>query len=406
MAESGARLDVLIVGTGMYVCGRGTSTYGTILPAVLQAAKAGLVGDVLVATRSGRSFGPFDGKWRGVEQLIDYHGAYRRFPRGEEADPSAFRAALAELGDPGAVVVVVPDHLHAEIATAAIEAGKHVLVVKPLAPTLAEARALTALAERHGVYGAVEFHKRFDLANLKMMDVLSRGEIGDPLHFHVEYSQRKVIPTQIFSDWAAQSSIFQYLGVHYVDIIYFVTGARPIRMLAMGQRAWLAERGMPVDDAIEALIEWELPSKPHRFTSSFVVSWVDPEHTSAMSYQSIKVIGTKGRYESDQKQRGVEVVSDEGGIRDVNPYFCELYPVPGAGHYAFRGYGIDSVTQFLQDAREIAAGKLTPAALEGKRPTFRDSFVSCAVVEAARKSLEQNGAWVSFGPDLQVVSRH
>ncbi len=136
--------------------------------------------------------------------------------------------------------------------------------------------------------------------------------------------------------------------------------------------------------------------------SSFVVSWVDPEHTSAMSYQSIKVIGTKGRYESDQKHRGVEVVSDEGGIRDVNPYFCELYPVPGTTLHAFRGYGIESVTQFLRDAREVAAGKLKPADLEGQRPTFRDSFVSCAVVEAARKSLAQHGAWVSFGPDLTV----
>ena len=401
MAEGSARLNVLIVGTGMYVCGRGTSTYGTVMPAVLQAAKAGLVGDVLVATRSGRSFEVFDEKWRAVERLIGHRASYRRFPDGDQRDPAAFRRAIAELGDPGAVVVVVPDDLHREVALPAIEAGKHALVVKPLAPTLDDALALVEAARRHGVYGAVEFHKRFDLANLKMMEVLAKGEIGDPLFFHVEYSQRKVVPSQIFADWTAQTSIFQYLGVHYVDIIYFVTGAHPTRLLAVGQKAWLAERGFPVHDAVEVLLEWEMPDRPHRFMSSFLVSWVDPEHSSAMSYQSIKVVGTKGRYESDQKQRGVEVVSDEGGIRNPNPYFCETYPVPGTGEYCFRGYGVDSVTTFLGDALDVATGRVSPEALEGRRPTFRDTLVSTAVVEAARLALQREGTWVTFGPDLR-----
>jgi hypothetical protein len=120
-----------------------------------------------------------------------------------------------------------------------------------------------------------------------------------------------------------------------------------------------------------------------------------------MSYQSIKVLGTKGRYESDQRLRGVEIVSDEGGIRNPNPYFCETYPVPGTDEVAFRGYGIDSVTTFLADARDIAAGRTTPAALEGRRPTFRDTLVSTAVVEAARLALAHEGTWVSFGPDLR-----
>ena len=401
MANATDKPGILIVGTGMYVCGRGTSTYGTVLPAVLQASKAGLVGDILVATRHGRSFAPFDAKWHAVEQLIGHEATYRRFPERDERDPEAYLAALAALDGSGAVIVVVPDHLHHEVTLAAIEAGKHVLVVKPLAPTLGEAESLATAAEQRGVYGAVEFHKRWDLANLKMMDVLARGEIGDPLFFHVEYSQRKVIPTQVFADWTAQTSIFQYLGVHYVDIIYYVTGARPTRLLAVGQKAWLAERGFPVHDAIEVLLEWELPNKPHRFMSSFLVSWVDPESTSAMSYQAIKVVGTKGRYESDQKNRGVEVISDEEGIRDPNPYFCDLYPVPGPTERVFRGYGIDSVTTFLSDIREINAGRMSPRELEGRRPTFRDSLVSTAVVEAARISLDGDGGWVTFDTNLR-----
>jgi predicted dehydrogenase len=392
-------VNVLIVGTGMYVCGRGTATFGTIAPAVAQAAKQGLVADVLVATRHGSSFGPFDEKWRGICGAIAHDVSYRRFPDGGATDSAAFRRGIAELPDPGAVIIVVPDDRHYEVAMAAIEAGKHVLCVKPLAATLDEVDRLVAAAGQRGVYGAVEFHKRWDLANLKMLDVLRRGEIGDPLFFHVEYSQQRTVPTEIFADWTSSTSIFQYLGVHYVDIIQFVTRARPVRAVAIGQKLWLRERGFDVHDAIEALIEWQMPATGHRFASTFLVSWVDPTTTTAMSYQSIWALGTRGRYVSDQKQRGVEIVSD-AGVRQPNPYFCDLYPETGGAH-EFRGYGIDSVTTFLRDVGDIAAGKATPLDFEGRRPTFRESSVATAVLQGVKLSLERGGSWVDFGPDLR-----
>ena len=44
------------------------------------------------------------------------------------------------------------------------------------------------------VYGAVEFHKRWDWANLRLKYALEKELLGEPLYFHIEYSQRKVIP--------------------------------------------------------------------------------------------------------------------------------------------------------------------------------------------------------------------
>ena len=86
------------------------------------------------------------------------------------------------------------------------------------------------------VYGLVEFHKRLDHANLKIKDSIDSGLIGDLLYVHVEYSQRRSIPSEIFSKWVEGTNIFQYLGVHYVDIIYFVTGYLPKRLVATGQK--------------------------------------------------------------------------------------------------------------------------------------------------------------------------
>jgi len=113
-----------------------------------------------------------------------------------------------------------------------------------------------------------------------------------------------------------------------------------------------------------------------------------------MSDQRIKVIGTKGRYEADQKMRGICLVTDEKGIEEPNPDFCSIYGSK-AGEITFQGYGIDSVVQFLDDVREIETGILKMKDLETKRPTFKESVVPTIVIEAANRSLKENGTWVN-----------
>jgi predicted dehydrogenase len=255
-----------------------------------------------------------------------------------------------------------------------------------------ESKKLIALQEHGGLYGAVEFHKRFDRANLKLKEVLSGGRIGDPLYFIVEFSQRKSIPSKVFASWVGNSNIFQYLGVHYVDIIYFVTRAVPRRVMAIGQNGWLKDRGIHTYDAIHGTIEWEgTNGKP--FISYIFNNWIDPESTSAMSDQGIKVIGTKGRYESDQKRRGITIITDEGGIEEPNPDFCSVYPTD-SGAVSYQGYGIESIHTFLKDVMDLNQNRVTLKELESKRPTFRESLPSTAVIDAVNKSLEQGGAWM------------
>ena len=248
------------------------------------------------------------------------------------------------------------------------------------------------LQEKQGLYGVVEFHKRFDRANLKLKEILGQGRLGDPLYFIVEYSQRKSIPQEAFASWVEKTNIFQYLGVHYVDIIYFVTGARPLRVMALGQKRWLKNHGIDTYDAVHGTIEWAGAGN-RTFLSYIFTNWVDPETTSGMSDQKIKVIGTKGRYESDQKRRGVLVVTDEGGIEEPNPDFCSTYP-EGSGSLSYQGYGIDSIHSFLRDVIDLEEGRTTVNDLENLRPTFKDSICSTAVVEAINKSLARDGSWV------------
>ncbi len=305
---------------------------------------------------------------------------------------TAYLDALQSVMRPACAIIAVPDHLHGEIADAAIEEGFHTLVVKPLVPTVKEAIALVKSQKKAKVYCAVEFHKRLDRANMKLRDVFESGTIGDPLYFLVEFSQRKSMPTSIFRKWVKTTNVFQYLGIHYVDLVYFVTKATPIRAMGLGQKNWLSAKGIDTYDSVQGVIEWRMPSGK-RFTSSISTNWIDPESTSAMSYQSIKAIGTRGRFESDQKNRGIVITTDINGIEEPNPYFCASYGKEGSSRY--EGYGIESIRQFLDDVSGIESGSVMINELEGARPTFRQSMTSTRALEAVNESLRNDGRWVN-----------
>ena len=382
----------LIIGAGMYTCGRGTDGYGTVMPALLQAAKAERLVDRLAACATSR---------KSVEQLAQKAAELSRvlhvdvpldlFPK-DGTDDRAFLDAIEEAKRAGRpfdfAVVAVPDHRHYEIAKVLLEHGIHTLLVKPFVTRTEDARDLIRLAEQSGLVGMVEFHKRWDHSNLLMRDALRSGAVGDPLYFHIEYSQRKCIPEEIFAGWVRDTNIFQYLGVHYADMVYFLTSALPRRVLAIGQKGYLAGRGIDAFDSIQTIIEWDQGGR--RFVSTHLTNWVDPNCTSAMSDQRIKVIGTAGRFECDQKDRGVHLVTDQGGIQHVNPYFSALFGGGDAGA-DFDGYGYHSFLSFLHAVRNVKQGK-SPNINE--LPTFRSSLVSTAIVEANNQSLVDANRWI------------
>lgn len=392
-------MNVLVIGAGMYVSGKGTSGYGTILPALCEWQRRGFaIGSVFLAATSSQSIKLAKDKFKSLNVLMGTDIQLKTFPEKneEEVNTKSYLQALSEIPKPACAIVVVPDELHSEIASSCIEAGLHTLVVKPLAPTLEEVNELIKLQNMKRVYCAVEFHKRFDRANLKLRDFLEHGKLGDPLYFIVEYSQRKEIPVERFCNWVESVNIFQYLGIHYVDIIYFSTGAMPRRVMGLGQKNWLLSKGIDTYDSVQGFIEWETPSGK-LFSSAIFTNWIDPANTSAMSDQRIKVIGTKGRYESDQKSRGVILITDEDGIEEINPDFCNTYYSSGIGNgMAFMGYGIDSIHQFLNDSIKVENEDITIEELEGKRPTFKASMIPTMVIEGINKSLEKNGSWVEL----------
>jgi predicted dehydrogenase len=379
-------LNILIVGSGMYVTGRGTKGLGTVLPALAQISRTVAVERVVVvATREDNAPNVYALTGRinqllGTSLRVEYraiHGSLIETIRDLSID---------------CAIVCVPDHLHFQVADALMRRNIHCLIVKPLVPTVGEAQSLLRLQEANSLYCAVEFHKRFDEQNLLVRQIIKEGRIGRPLYMVVGYSQRIGIPLETFQSWASHTNIFQYLGVHYVDLIYFLTGMTPVRVSAVGTRGVLDARGIDTWDSIHATIVWHQSSAGDEMVTQLAIGWVDPPATSALSDQRFLLVGSEGRMDLDQKDRGVTLVTATGGIETLNPYFSMVLD-DANGAASFQGYGFKSIERYVLDVCDVIAKRISPKSLEASRPSLHQALVSTAVVEAVNQSLSQGGEW-------------
>jgi predicted dehydrogenase len=200
-------LGVAVVGAGMagrsHAAGyRSAGTlYGPGLPDVRLVAVADLNKDF--ATDTARRFG------------------YAR----AEADWQAIAAA----DDIDVVSVVVANPLHREIVEGLLAAGKHVLCEKPLAPTVADGRAMVAAAAAHpDLQAGIGFTFRRSPAIAAIRERASDGTIGAPLHFNGHYWCDYGVDPDAPMSWRYKggpgSGALSDIGSHLIDLAEFVCG--------------------------------------------------------------------------------------------------------------------------------------------------------------------------------------
>jgi predicted dehydrogenase len=135
------------------------------------------------------------------------------------------------------VHIATPNYLHAPLAREAIEAGKHVVCEKPLAMDAAEGAELLALAEAAGVVHAVNFNFRFYALARQAKAMVEAGELGAINLVHGGYLQDwLLLPTdwnwRLDPDLGGSLRAVADIGSHWLDLMGFVTGQRPVAVCA------------------------------------------------------------------------------------------------------------------------------------------------------------------------------
>jgi Predicted dehydrogenases and related proteins len=183
-----------------------------------------------------------------------------------------------------AVYISTTNELHFPQATAAIEAGKHVLCEKPLAMSLDEARTMVKAARAKNLVFATNHHLRNAGAHRAMREAIAMGRIGTPIAarvFHAVYLPPHLQGWRLDNP-AAGGGVILDITVHDADTLRFVLGEDPVEAVAFGQSFGMGKAGLE-DGVMGAL----------RFRSGLVAQFHDA-FTVKHAGTGFEVHGTEG----------------------------------------------------------------------------------------------------------------
>ncbi|MFE9453974.1 Gfo/Idh/MocA family oxidoreductase [Streptomyces sp. NPDC006739] len=118
------------------------------------------------------------------------------------------------------VVVASPNHVHVEQATLALQAGAHIVIDKPVAPTAAEVRRLERLAEQRELVAAAFHNRRWDSDFLTLRALLDSGRLGRVQRFESRFERWNPVPSRNWresGDPAKAPGLLYDLGTHLID---------------------------------------------------------------------------------------------------------------------------------------------------------------------------------------------
>ncbi|MFC6647222.1 Gfo/Idh/MocA family oxidoreductase [Granulicella cerasi] len=213
----------------------------------------------------------------------------RRGDSAAEAYPSAtiFRSSEEMLADPSIdlVAVTTPNETHFPLAKAALEAGKHVVVDKPMCGTSAQVRELIDLSKVQGKVLAPFHNRRFDGDFLTVKKLLAEGALGRVAQIFSRFERFRPEPRA--GSWKEASGddtgLLFDLGPHVVDQALALFGT-PARVSASVRR----ERDQTaIDDAFTVVLEYDQPAL--RYTCEATLLSAEPQ-------PRFVVQGTRGSY--------------------------------------------------------------------------------------------------------------
>jgi predicted dehydrogenase len=185
------------------------------------------------------------------------------------------------------IVVATPNPSHVELATEALNAGKHVVVDKPLAPTSAEARALIDLAQQQGKILAPFHNRRYDGDFLTVQKLIAEGTLGRIVQVISRFDRFR--PTQRANSWkeaaAPASGLLFDLGPHLADQALALFGA-PTHITASVR----SDRDQTeIDDAFDIALRYTVNGRGLHYECHATMLAADPA-------SRFRVHGTQGSY--------------------------------------------------------------------------------------------------------------
>jgi predicted dehydrogenase len=328
--------------------------------------KVGLVGFGYWGPKLMRNFSEMPGaslEWcadldpQRLARVNEQHPAVRTTPSFEEMLRS----------DVGAVVVATPIRTHYRLAKAALRAGKHVMVEKPLTANSDEAAELTRLADAHGLTLMVGHTFQYNAAIRALRDIVASGEIGE-----VYYVDSARLNLGLFQP---DINVLWDLAPHDVSILLHVLQLDPIAVSARGSASIM--RGVHDVAYVEVRFPGNILAHVH-------LSWLDP-----CKVRRVTIVGSKKMVVCDDLAEVEKIrIYDKGVDRPRDTDRFSEFPLS----YRYGGVNIPYIP--FSEPLRTQCDHFVECIRTGARP-LTDGNVGWKVVqvlEQADKSLQNGGA--------------
>lgn len=414
-------LDLTIVGAGMIV-------HDLILPAVYHLQRLGYVKNISVCGTRAAS----------LQALKDNAIIKEAFP-GQDFKPypdldsapadnrQLYKEVLAEKDPYQMVIVALPDQLHYPVLMDVLDYDQHVLSVKPLVLNFKHGVEIARKAKARGLFVGIEYHKRFDRRALMARRNYLSGDLGEFIIGEAKLIEPYYYRHSNFQNWFTTefTDPFVYVGCHYVDQVYFITGLKPIEVSVSGVKG-------KFPNGKEAYM-WA--NGRVRFENGALLSVTSglgyPDDGAGPNEQGLSMFfegDEKGAiFKHNDQFRGVEYSFIKGRgpanklFHYINPDFFQLVPWEGEGYQPI-GYGPESVMSHIKYICQIEAGAAqdpdrafeirlqarAAADEKGLMATPENSYINELVQEAARLSILNDGdmALIEYKPEPRVRLKH
>ncbi|WP_372444301.1 Gfo/Idh/MocA family protein [Micromonospora qiuiae] len=322
------------------------------------------------------------------------------------------------------VDICTPGDSHAEIALAALAAGKHVLCEKPLANTVAEARemaAAAATARASGARSMCGFNYRRVPAVALMRQLVADGRLGEIRHVRASYLQDWIVDPQFPLVWRLRKEVsgsgaLGDIGAHIIDLTQYVTGQRITGVSAVTE-TFVKERPLPSESSgLAAQADGGSAATGPVTVDDAAIFVARLEGGSLATYEAtrfatgrknalrVEINGSLGSVAFDLERLNelefydaTRPAAEQGFSRILvteseHPYLSAWWP---PGHII--GYE-HSFTHQMRDFIEAVATGADPS------PSFAEALQVQLVLDAVVRSAELGSSWTEVEPTLATVS--
>lgn len=232
------------------------------------------------------------------------------------------------------VLICTPEDRHVAPAVAALEAGKHVMIEKPLATSLADGQQIIAAARGRNVISMVAYSLRFDPRYAAMKAAVDNDAVGEIIHMYA----RRNMPEAVIHRLNGRVEGPFWVGVHDIDMMRWLTGSNVARVMAVS-----SDKGMTdwdLETVYYALLTFEDGT-----VAALENAWSITPLTGRPQPFTFRVEGTKGQLQVRSYEQGITIHSVETIQEPDTVYMPEIYG-------RISGVYRDQITYFVDCIRD------------------------------------------------------